>query len=265
MRHLETTRKIDPVNKTYADSVPGIAAMLPSGLERALDVGCSGGGLGHYLKQQHGYTHVAGIEFSAAAAEKARKHLDAVFVGDAGNLVLPVKYEAFFDVIFYADVLEHLYDPWSAIALHLPFLRPGGYVIASIPNINNLFILLNMLAGRFDYTEYGLLDRTHIRFFTSSTALEMFTSNGLTLMDFRRSFPDAAWHAEMNASRPPDPNIIAVYDKIYRKFAQGQDCSQDLNQCFGLFSFSKEAVADLFTAQFQMLFQLKNQFSDEIK
>ncbi len=250
---------IEPRKKEYACSVPGVAEMIPRGLKRALDVGCSSGGLGLYLKTTAGYETVVGIEYSAAAAEKAKLHLDAVFLGDASTIKLPAEYAEYFDVIVYADVLEHLYDPWSAIGGQLAWLKPQGYVAASIPNIKNLFVILNLLAGRFDYAEFGLLDRTHIRFFTSQTAVELFLQNGLRLVDFRRSFRPAAWHAEMNAGNPADPGILTVYENIYQKFIQGQDCTGDLKQCFGLFAFSPEAVADLFTAQYHMLFQRREE------
>lgn len=238
--------------------VPGVADMAPSGLARALDVGCSGGALGYFLKTQRGYQEVVGIEYSQAAAENARNYLDEVFVGDACQVCLPEKYHGYFDLIIYADVLEHLQDPWSVIAKHKAYLGKGGYVLASIPNLRNLFLILNLLAGRFDYTELGLLDRTHLRFFTMETAVEMFANTGFELLNCKRSIRDAQWHQDADKKRDIPPAILEFYDALYRKHINGEDCSADLQRCFGLFSFTPDAVVDLLTAQYHLLFRLSS-------
>jgi len=165
--------------KEYSFSVPGVVEIIPPGLKIALDVGCSGGGLGYYLKSQLNFQEVVGIEYSQKAAQKANQFLDKVYTGDACAVKLPNKFKNHFDIIIYADVLEHLYNPWKVIYRHKQYLKKGGYILASIPNLKNLYIILNLLMGRFDYTQLGLLDRTHIRFFTGDTAVEMFVKQGL--------------------------------------------------------------------------------------
>ena len=243
----------NPPQKEYGFSVPGLVELLPTGQERALDVGCSSGGLGYYLKNNLNYKEVTGIEYSETAAEKAREHLDHVFTGDACELDLPETYKNYFNVITYADVLEHLHDPWSVIARHKRYLKKDGLVAASIPNIKNFYIILNLLAGRFDYTELGLLDKTHIRFFTAETAVELFTKAGYHLVSFHRSVRDSNWHSELNPNNTVNPAILTAYEKIYQKFIQGEDCSADIKQHFGMFDFSPEAIADLFTAQYHLI------------
>lgn len=247
---------IKPKAKEYTFVVPAVVEMVPAGLQRALDVGCSGGALGHYLKTNLGFAHVSGIEYSAPAAAKARNYLDNVFEGDACTLDLPEEYNNFFDIVIYADVLEHLYDPWSAVRKHMRFLRPGGYMLASIPNLKNLFIVLNLLSDRFDYTEVGLLDNTHLRFFTGTTAVEMFTEQGMQVVQSRRSIRDAKWHADLNNKHKVNPALLAIYEKFYQKHIRGEDCAEEMRQHFSLFQFSNEAVADLLTVQFHLLFQL---------
>ncbi len=238
--------------KEYEFTVPGAVALAPDGMEHALDVGCAGGALGSYLKSQKKYKTVVGIEYSKSSAAKARLLLDEVYVGDACIIDLPTKYRNYFDLIVYTNVLEHLYDPWSVITRHKAYLREGGYMLASIPNMRNLFILLHLLIGRFDYTELGLLDKTHIRFFTADTALEMFINAGFILDRMARTICDAKWHADLN-DRPIQPAILEFYDKIYQKHMRGEDCSSDLQQCFGLFSFTIEATVEFLTSQYHLL------------
>ena len=244
-------------SKEYGFSVPGVVAMMPPGLKTALDVGCSAGGLGYYLKSELGYEEVVGIEYSESSAHMARQVLDDVYVGDAGTIELPEKYFHHFDVIVYADVLEHLYDPWAVVSRFKKCLHPDGYILASIPNLKNLFIILNLVSGRFDYTDLGLLDRTHIRFFTSNTAVEMFTDAGFEMVALARSVRDGKWHADLNAGNSINPAIIQLYDEMFQKYRHGMDIGADLNRCFGLFSFSAEAAEDLFTAQYYLLFRLR--------
>ena len=241
--------------KQYDFVVPGVAAMAPAGLKRAFDVGCSGGALGAYLKQQCGYQEVVGVEYSRSAAENARNHLDDVYVGDACHIDLPRKYHQYFDLIVYADVLEHLYDPWAVIEKHKAYLKRDGYMLASIPNLRNLFVILQLLLGRFDYTELGLLDRTHIRFFTADTAVEMFAKAGFEVVHFVKSVRDAKWHVDLNPGRTIPQEIVEFYDTVYRKHINGEDCTADLQRCFGLFSFTPDAAADFVTAQYHVLFK----------
>ncbi len=239
--------------KEYDFVVPGVVSMVPPGLNKALDVGCSGGALGNFLKTKCGYNEVVGMEYSRAAAENARNFLDDVYAGDAGQIDLPSQYHKYFDLVVYADVLEHLQDPWAVVRKQRCYLNDGGYVLASIPNLKNLFVILRLLAGRFDYTETGLLDKTHLRFFTAETSVEMFTKTGFELINLQRSIRDSKWHAEMNKENKIDQNILNFYEVIYQKYINGHDCSTELKNCFGFFSFSQEGVADLLTAQYHLL------------
>src|SRR5437667_419033 len=78
-----------------------------------------------------------------------------------------------FDLLLALDVLEHLYDPWDVIARWAALLVPGGYVAISVPNVQNVNIIQDLLKGTFTYTDDGLLDATHIRFFTRATMVQM--------------------------------------------------------------------------------------------
>lgn len=143
---------------------------------RILDVGCNTGAFGEALKTTR-EVEVWGVEPMADAAERAQDVLDKVinarFDADA-----PIP-DAYFDAVVFNDVLEHLVDPWGALELARTKLRPGGQVIASLPNLLHQSNLLHLLADRnFEYEERGIRDRTHLRFFTRKSAVHMFEEAG---------------------------------------------------------------------------------------
>lgn len=149
---------------------------VPATCKRVLDVGCSKGNFGKLLKQSRPI-EVWGIEPVATAAAEAATKLDHVIEGMfTPEADLPMES---FDAIFFNDVLEHVYDPAAALKFALKLLRPGGIVIASIPNIRHLPILWALVfKGRWDYTEWGILDKTHLRFFTKKNIVELFADSG---------------------------------------------------------------------------------------
>ena len=132
---------------------------------RILDVGTASGYLGKIWRG--GGHYVAGIEFDPAAAEKARQYYDSFQVADIESFAFPYRRE--FDYIVFADVLEHLRDPAAVLERCIPALKESGKIIISVPNIANWVIRLSLLLGKFDYMDRGILDRTHLRFFTLRT------------------------------------------------------------------------------------------------
>ena len=145
---------------------PDIKALVPPRTQALLDVGCGTGRLGASLKAL-GIPRVVGVELNERAAEEARAALDEVVVADVERDRLPFE-DASFDCIVYGDVLEHLTDPWTTLAGQRRLLSAGGAVIVSIPNVAYWRNVLNILRGRWEYTESGMLDATHLRFFTWS-------------------------------------------------------------------------------------------------
>jgi 2-polyprenyl-3-methyl-5-hydroxy-6-metoxy-1,4-benzoquinol methylase len=159
---------------------------LVGGTKRVLDVGCATGYLAEALVER-GCT-VSGLEYDAEAAEDARPHLERLVVGDVETMDLA---EAFgderFDVIVFGDVLEHLRDPLAVLRKAKALLADRGSVVASIPNIAHGSVRLALLAGRFDYQVLGLLDSTHVRFFTRSSIEDLFREAGMVPIDVRRT------------------------------------------------------------------------------
>lgn len=163
-----------------------IMAELALGSDRVLDLGCATGALGVVLRERGSY--VAGVELDPSAAEAARAVLDRVVVGDLESPeVLDTFDEGSFDTIIFGDVLEHLRDPLPPLARALSLLAPGGSVVASIPNVAHASVRLALLAGHFRYTPTGLLDQTHLRFFTRSAVQALFKEAGFTIVEWRRT------------------------------------------------------------------------------
>jgi cyclopropane fatty-acyl-phospholipid synthase-like methyltransferase len=130
---------------------------------------------------------VTGVELSPESAESARRHCEKVVVGDAETLDLERALDgALFDAVVFADVLEHLREPGTVLHRLRPLLAEGGAVIASIPNVAHASVRLALLAGEFRYREAGLLDRTHLRFFTRESIQDLFEASGYLVTHWLR-------------------------------------------------------------------------------
>ncbi len=155
---------------------PELRSRVPAGAKLVLDVGCGRGALGGALKEERPGARVHGIEYVAEAAAVAATRLDDVIVADLDVLeALPDHWEPF-DAAICGDVLEHLRDPAHALRLLRDALAPDGVIVASIPNIKHWTVLYPLLVkDRFTYEDAGLLDRTHVHFFTLEEIDAMFT------------------------------------------------------------------------------------------
>ena len=136
---------------------------------RVLDVGCSSGYLARPLAER-GNT-IVGLELDPEAARAAEEFCELVLVGDVETMHLPLE-PGSFDVVLGGDVIEHLRDPTATLARLRPYLRPGGRVVLSTPNVANWAIRLSLLSGRWRYTDRGILDRSHTHLFTKATLAE---------------------------------------------------------------------------------------------
>ncbi len=153
---------------------------VPSTVKRLLDVGCAAGEFGNALKQNRSI-EVTGIELDPTAAAMAEKALDKVLIGDVEAMHLPFP-EDYFDCICCADVLEHLKDPWKTLEKIKKHLVPEGMLIISLPNIAFYEIVFGMIQGYWTYTDHGILDQTHLRFFTPIEAQRMLEGCGFEIV-----------------------------------------------------------------------------------
>ncbi len=158
---------------------PEVQALIPQSARRVLDSGWGVGRLGEAIKQRQNAS-VSGIEFDANAAAAARQRLDHVWAGDVEQLDLQIP-PGSFDAIVCADVLEHLRDPGRLLKQAREWLSVDGSLIASIPNVRHHSVVRSLLQGNWTYESAGLLDRTHLRFFTRREIEKLFHRAGFAI------------------------------------------------------------------------------------
>ncbi|MDP2431773.1 MAG: glycosyltransferase [Pseudomonadota bacterium] len=156
---------------------------------RVLDVGCATGATGELIKTAWPESHVTGIELNRAAAARAEERIDKVLgekledIDFAAEGIAPGS----IDTVLLADVLEHLYDPWDALLRIRPLLTEDAQVLVSLPNARNLWLLNELAGGRFPYASEGLLDITHIRWFTRAEMEKMLRETGYRVVKSSRT------------------------------------------------------------------------------
>ena len=165
----------------YENERREIALLVPHDARRILDVGCGRGSLGAVLKQQAPGRHVTGIEVKPEIAHDAGRVLDRVITGDiqsldASSLAGP------YDCIICADVLEHLRDPAAALQRLRAHLAPSGLLVCSIPNIRHYTAIIRLVTRGWSYDDFGLFDRTHLRFFSRQSMIQMLTDGGFVVV-----------------------------------------------------------------------------------
>ncbi len=166
--------KDDPYSSHHL--IPELVRRLsPPG--RVLDVGCDDGFAGRDLLKD-GF-QVWGIDRNPVTLRKAARYYQQTILADIeSELPLP---EGPFNVIIFADILEHLTNPAAVFAHFTELLAPGGLVVVSVPNVAHWYVRLNLLLGRFEYADRGILDRTHVRFFTLRSARRFLEDAGFTV------------------------------------------------------------------------------------
>lgn len=170
---------------------PDLLAVMPAA-ERVVEVGCSRGALARAHKQRHPGSHYLGIEIDGAYATVARTHCDEVRIGNIEELfhngALSDLQRA--QCWVFGDTLEHLQDPWKILRSVHALLSLDGCVCACIPNMQHWSIQLRLNTGNIAYTDSGLLDRTHLRWFTRRTMIQLFEHSGFQIASLQpRIFP----------------------------------------------------------------------------
>jgi SAM-dependent methyltransferase len=161
---------------------PDLLKYMPLNARRIVEVGCSSGALARAYKKLNPDAHYIGVEIDDSYAELAREHCDEVLafnIEDAESGFLGEQLGG--DCWVFGDVLEHLRDPWQVLAKIRSILPAGGSVVACIPNAQHWSVQARLSFGNFRYEDSGLFDRTHIRWFTRMTMLELFQGAGLTV------------------------------------------------------------------------------------
>lgn len=168
--------------KQYYFDMPrnDLAKLVDPGPNKILDIGCGTGITGELLKKENKAKEVVGIELAPEIAKIAQTKLDKVLCGDAEELNLRFS-RGYFDYIIAGDILEHLYDPWELLEKIRFYIKEGGFMVASMPNVRNWRVIRELiLQGDWRYEHEGVLDETHLRFFTKKSIIEMFKNSGFS-------------------------------------------------------------------------------------
>lgn len=159
-----------------------IIPLLPSSSGSILDVGCGRGTTLNLLHSQYPSADLLGVEINHEVSTTAKW---PVLVGsiDENRIRMRLEDSGPYDLILAMDILEHLTDPWETLRYLSSILAKGGQIILSLPNISNAKVLLPLIFNdSFSYVEAGILDKTHLRFFTKKTACDLVLSSGLEIM-----------------------------------------------------------------------------------
>ena len=211
----------------YADKAnPDLLDRMPQSARLLLDVGCGTGALGAAYKRLNPGCRVLGIEQDAAAAGIAASRLDAVFAADLNVTPLPFAdavTRGTIDCMIYGDVLEHLHDPWDVLARHLDYLSPDGTVLLCLPNLEHWSIAATLLRGTWDYKESGLLDATHLRWFSEESTRRALAELKLHVVEvLPRIFDHDSAHAFVDALEPALARLGVAAEDYLRRAAPVQ-------------------------------------------
>ena len=167
----------------YEFTRPEVQAMVSHGSQVILDVGCASGRMAGELKSKL-QAEVWGIEPVEDVARQAERLLDRVIVAPVEQAIQEVP-DGYFDCVIFADVLEHLQDPDRVLIEIKSKLKPTGEIVASIPNVRHWSVVKDLLEGRWEYVDAGILDRTHLRFFTRQSVQNLFKKAGIHIHDMQ--------------------------------------------------------------------------------
>jgi 2-polyprenyl-3-methyl-5-hydroxy-6-metoxy-1,4-benzoquinol methylase len=179
---------------------------LPDNAKKVIDIGCGNGAFAATVKNKN-KAEVWGIEFMEEEGMVAEKVLDKVFIGPCENYIddLP---DAYFDVIYFNDVLEHLADPYSVLTILKSKLAKDGVVISSIPNVRFYKTFSKVVFGKdWKYDEFGIMDKTHLRFFTGKSIRRMYEDLGYQIVK----------HEPINITKSLKPilfNILVLFTQM---------------------------------------------------
>jgi glycosyltransferase involved in cell wall biosynthesis/2-polyprenyl-3-methyl-5-hydroxy-6-metoxy-1,4-benzoquinol methylase len=264
----------DHRSKYFRQERREVEAVVPSDARRILDVGCGEGILGKRLLIK-GALEVVGIEFEKDVCVKAEANLTDVICGDVEKLEFPFD-ESYFDCMIFADVLEHLKDPLSLLQKLRRNLSDSGTVVASIPNVGYYQVINMLTQGHWTYGDYGILDRTHLRFFTKKEIETLFTEAGFELTGMTENLDPAynslsdPFSGEISFGRvtlsgltPEEIRDLFVFQYIVRCEKKGRELAQvenEINEALDSENFNKakqiiENYLDLHPAHADMLFR----------
>lgn len=184
-------------------------ALIPKGA-KVLEIGCATGFMGVYLQKKKDCT-VIGVELGVDEARIAKKNLTGVIQADIEDKTTLKKIASYgkFDVIFSSALIEHLKDPWTSLKQWKKFINKNGSLILTTSNVAHWSMRLKLFQGKFDYEQFGILDNTHLRFFTTNSFRKLVEDCGYSINHFAI---DAVGGGYPKISKPLStffPNVFA--------------------------------------------------------
>lgn len=169
-----------------SDSASANVIRMVGSMRKVLEIGAGPGSITRILIEQN-QCQVTAIEIDDSAIQKLQMFCSRVVKLDLNVPGWPelLASDGPFEVIIIADVLEHLFDPWQTLTAAKTLLTPGGYLVVSLPNVSHNAIIACLLNKDFEYRDYGILDRTHIRFFGIHNVQQLFHDAGLKIIETR--------------------------------------------------------------------------------
>ena len=175
-------KKKSSAKNYYTSYRTEVKELIPDTVKTILDIGC---GEATTWKGEKNF-EITGIEIFFEVAINAKKNIKNIIVGNVEHLPLKNKK---FDCLVFADILEHIYNPWETLNyLTKNFLKDNGYIIASIPNIQYYRVLKKIFSGKWEYSNSGILDFDHIRFFTYLSIINLLEKSNLTPLKIKRNY-----------------------------------------------------------------------------
>jgi O-antigen biosynthesis protein len=175
---MQNTAFQDKDSEYYTRDKAWMLPLIKEGPNRILDLGCASGRVGHHLLERGKAREMIGAEIFAPAAEEAAKLYNKVFVGDVEEMAFD--YVDYFDYVICGDILEHLKNPYKVVLKISTMLKQGGSLLVCVPNVRNFRVLKSLIfRGQWEYVSSGILDRTHLRFFTRRSCRRMLEEAGL--------------------------------------------------------------------------------------
>lgn len=220
--NLEKAHKYEYVVNRAAQTAPVFVIHMVGESKRVLEIGCGPGSITKVLAQQN-QCRVTGLELDPEAIKKAAPYCETIIQADLNSMEWPLLLDGLgkFDVVVAADVLEHLYNPCTTLEYMTSFINSSGYLIISLPHVGHAGVVSCLINSNFDYRDWGLLDRTHIRFFGLKNIEVMLAQASLKIIEAKyvvKLPQDTEFEAEWSklSSSMQDALMNCPYSEVYQ-------------------------------------------------
>lgn len=239
----DTMTNDTPFNQTVFEKIPTVAGNI-------LEIGCHRGSLANAVKSKLNHPcFYQGIEIDLDSSQEARKYLDVVYHTDAEEFDFH-QIQKPIDCLLFADSLEHMKNPGKLLNKILPFVIEKGTIIICIPNVGHLYLIDSLLRGQWNYTQSGLLDRTHYHFFTLESFLRLSKNLNLVVKEITPIVHDSNWFTKITHPYTVDRDFKIRLDKILELIRKGQSATHLIEKWYPGYPINEAKVAQLVTVQY---------------